>query len=283
MRIAPSLAVLVIAVAGAGTLAACRDEPPAPRARPVVHDAAVTTAPIDAAAAAIDAGDAPLTPAVGERGVQIRDLQYGGFAAPGLPAIREDGSELAAVAQADDGGRGYLALRFVVLDGATGKVKTTIALADASETADAEHKDDEAGNFAAEEALFAQVRERVAKANALVGGAGWRTLVTTAREDSGPPQPIESIAIGDLQVRYDGARRKLDLLRNGQVAAMHDVAKLVGKASPRADTPCPGDVAYLEAVHVDLPTKKALVELGAWPQGHNCGSAGPTYTVVALP
>jgi hypothetical protein len=251
-----------------------------------VHDAAVTaptrpTAPIDAEGA-IDGG-APLTPAVGERGVQLRDLQYGGFAAPGLPAIREDGSELAALALADDGGRGYLELRFLVLDGATGKVKKTIELADAGATAEAEAKDDEAGNFAAEEALYAQVRERVAEANALVAGAGWRTLVTTTREDSGPPQPLESIAVGDLELRYDGARRKLSLLRSGQVVSTHDVSKLVGKASPRADTPCPGDVAYLAAVHVDLPSKKALIELGAWPQGHNCGSAGPTYAVVALP
>ena len=49
------------------------------------------------------------------------------------------------------------------------------------------------------------------------------------------------------------------------------------------DSPCPGDLAYLHALHVDAPSKKVVVELGAYAQGHNCGSNGPIFTIVPLP
>src|SRR5262245_11264380 len=130
-----------IAAALLAGLAGCKDEGKrAPKAVTPAIDAA-PVAPIAIDAAGIDAAPPPMTPPPGARGVQILDLTYGGHSEPGLPAIRDDGSELAATAVADDGGRGYLNLRFLVLDGATGKVKTTIVLADADETSDAEAKD----------------------------------------------------------------------------------------------------------------------------------------------
>lgn len=254
-------------------------------ARATIDAAAVPAAPVDAAVAAlpIDGPPEPLTPAPGERGVQLVDLTYGGFHAPGLPAIREDGSEVAALVAPDDGGRGYLNLRMLVLDGATGAVKRTLPLAGAQETSDAEQKDDAAGNFAEEDALAAKVRQRVADANAMFAGARWRTLESIERPDADPPGPSESLVVGDVTFTYDLGQRRLTVTRGGKQVAAHDLSKLVPRPSTRTDTPCPGDLGYLEALHVDAATRKVLVEIGAYSQGHNCGSDGSVYTVIPLP
>ena len=178
MRTAWSIAALV-ACLGFGSELGCGGKKKPPPAVVAIDAAAVVAVAVDAAVASIDAGPPPLTPPAGARGVQILDLQYAGFEAPGLPAIRADGSQVAAIVRADDGGRGYLDLRFVLLDGATGKVAKTIRLADPDESSEAESKDDAAGNLDAENALFAKVRTRVADANAVVATGTWRSLVTT--------------------------------------------------------------------------------------------------------
>ncbi len=264
----------------------CKDHAkPAAKATPVLHDAAIAPTPTDAApptAPGVDA-TAPLTPAVGALGIQIKDLQYGGFAQPGLPAIKADGSEVVATALADDGGRGYLDLRFLVLDGETGHVKNDVHLADASETSAAETGDDQAGTFDLETALAAKVRDRVAQANAWLGAGTYGALVTVGRADVGPPAPVESLVSGDLTFTYDLGRRRLVINRAGTPVATHDLGRELPKPSPHADEHCPGDLPYLRALHLDAPSKKVVVELGAWAQGHNCGSNGPTYVIVPLP
>lgn len=278
MRTAP----WIVAALLAGLAVACKDKTTTkPKAGPVVADAAPVA--VDAARPAIDAGPGPLTPLAGERGIQIYDLTYGGYTAPGLPAIKDDGSEIVTTAVADDGGRGYLDLVVVVLDGATGRPRERVQLADADETSEAERVDDEAGNLAAEEALAVKVRARVAQVNARLTTGAWRSLVSSEREDLGPPQPVESLTAGDLTFGYDLADRRLTVRRGGAKIASHDLRKLAPGGDPRADQPCPGDLGYLEAVHVDAPSKKVLVELGAVAQGHNCGGAGPTFAVIPLP
>lgn len=284
MRTASSIAALMACLGfGLGCSGKKKAAPPVVAIDAAVDAAAVVVA-VDAAGPSVDAGPPPLTPPAGARGVQIVDLQYAGFEAPGLPAIRDDGSQVAAIVRADDGGRGYLDLRFVLLDGATGKVAKTIRLADPNESSAAESKDDEAGNLDAEEALFAKVRTRVADANAVVATGTWRSLVTTERaDDNAPPGPSEALTVGDLTFTYDLGGRKLSVARAGRQVAAHDLTRLVPKAGPDTDTPCPGDLGYLRALHVDAATKKVLVEIGAWPQGHNCGGNGPIYTVIPLP
>ena len=278
MRTAPWIVVASLA----GLIAGCKDKATTkPKAGPVAHDAAPAAS--DAARPLVDAGSGPLTPPAGARGIQIFDLTYGGYTAPGLPAIKDDGSEIVTTAVADDGGRGYLDLVFLVLDGATGRPRDRVQLADPDETSEAERVDDEAGNLAAEDALAVKVRDRVAQANARVTTGPWRSLVSSEREDVGPPQPSEALTAGDLTFTYDLAGRRLTVTRAGTQVARHDLRKLVAGGGPRADEACPGDLAYLEAVHVDAPSKKVLVELGAFAQGHNCGSAGPSFTVIPLP
>lgn len=265
----------------------CKDQaPPAPKVTPRTLDAAVAVAPRDAAAPTGPTGDAgpgPLTPAVGARGVQIVDLQYGGYAQPGLPAIKDDGSEVLVTALLDDGGRGYLDLYFRVLDGATGHVEHDLHLADASETSAAETADDKAGNFDLETALATKVRERVAQANARIAGGSYRSLVTVMRAELGLPSPTESLVTGDLTFTYDLGHRRLTVTRAGKPVASHDLRAELPTARPPAGSPCPGDLPYLRALHVDPPSKKVVVELGAFAQGHNCGSNGPTYVIVPLP
>lgn len=285
MRIAGSIVVVLFAIAGAAGGSGCKDKAKpkaAPAPAPAVIDAA-PAGPIDAAGPVAAAAPSPLTPPVGARGVQIRDLQYGGFAAPGLPAIKADGSEVVTTAVADDGGRGYLDLHFLVLDGADGHVRNDVRLANPDETSEAETADDQAGNLDVETALFARVRDRVAQANAWLAAGTYRDLATVARADEGPPQPSEAIVVGDLTFTYDLGARRLTVTRGGQAVATHDLSKRVPKPSTRSDSPCPGDLAYLHALHVDAPSKKVVVELGAYAQGHNCGSNGPIFTIVPLP
>jgi hypothetical protein len=262
--------------------AGCKDKAPVAKQAPVVLDAAAR--PVDAAPPVIDAGPPPLTPPPpGGRGVQIVDLEYGGFAQPGLPAIKADGSAIAVTSVADDGGRGYLDLRFVVLDGATGKALTTIQLVEPEETSAAIATDDAAGNLDAEEALYATVRERVAKANAMLAEGTWRPLETVERADSGPPRPMETITAGDVAFTYDLAARRLSVARAGLAAPPHELAKLVPRPKTGTDVTCPGDLYFLGAVHLDPPGSKAVVELTPYAQGHNCGGGGAIFTVVPLP
>ena len=266
-------------------LVGCKDKAaPAKKAVTPPLDAAAVAVVVDAAPEVSDAIPPPLTPPPpGGRGVQIFDLQYGGFAQPGLPAIKEDGSEVLVTAVADDGGRGYLDLRLLVIDGSTGKVKKTFVLADPDLTTDAITKDDAAGNFDAEEAQLATIKAELDKVNALVAAGAWRTLATTERADTGPPQPNETITVGDLAFSYDLGNRRLVLERDHQHLATHELGPLIPRTKRKPDDPCPGDLPYLGAVHVDAATKKVVVELAAWPQGHNCGGDGPIFTVIPLP
>src|SRR5688572_16645152 len=112
----PSVIAALIAISALG----CKDgTAPKKKVAPAIDAAAAVAVAVDAAPEVTDAMPPPLTPPPpGGRGVQVFDLQYGGFDQPGLPAIKDDGSELAATAVADDGGRGYLDLRFLVIDGA---------------------------------------------------------------------------------------------------------------------------------------------------------------------
>ena len=286
----PALPLLVASLA-ACALSACKDGGKSgkdgskvkPSLPPATLDAGLAARPADAAVAPTDAGDGALTPPPpGGRGVQIIDVQYGGFRQPGLPAIKDDGSELVATAVADDGGRGYLHLDVVVLDGATGAVRATIGLADPDESNEAINRDDAAGNFEAEEAQLARVRARLDELHARLATGTWRTLATSERADTGPPQPSESIAVGDLTFTYELGQRRLTVARGGATVATHELGKVLARPRARSEH-CPGDLPYLGALHVDAPTRKVLVELAAWPQGHNCEGDGPTFTVVPLP
>ncbi len=223
--------IAVALVLSLGTSAGCgkkRAAPPPPPPAPI--DAAPR--PIDGALPTVDAPPPPLTPPPGARGIQIIDLQYGGFAQPGLPAIKDDGSEIVATSVADDGGRGYLDLTVILLDGATGRPRTTLSLADANETSATEEASDAAGNFGPEDALAVKVRERVAQANAWVTTGTWRTLTGTLRDpESGPPAPKESLVAGDLTFTYDLTTQTLELTRAGKRVASHRLSKFCPRPS----------------------------------------------------
>ena len=249
-------------VLGCGlTLAACKKKEAAPQPAPavVVADAAAAVAvPV----AVADAGDAPLSPAIpaGKLGVQVIDLQYGGFVQPGLPAIRDDGSAIVVTSAGDDGGRGYLDLELLVLDGATGAVTKTHVLADPDETSAADEQDPAK--------LDAIARTRIAEANATFATGTWRTMV----------------ADPELTFALDQAKGNVTIARGGKTIATASVAKLLPKAKPPAgDEGCGSEDARLAGAYVDAASKRALIEIGYSAGGHNCGAAGSAYAVVAIP
>jgi hypothetical protein len=280
MRQAPWFAVVVVLALGCDKKKEAAPPPPAMK----VIDAAV--APLDAAVPTVDAPPPPLTPPPGARGIQLIDLQYGGFVQPGLPAMKDDGSEIVATSVGDDGGRGYLDLSVVVLDGATGRVRNRVQLADPNETSDTEQAADTAGSLDVENALFAKVRDRVKQANSWVTTGAWRTLAGPARSgDAGPPEAKESLTAGDLTFTYDLARQVLSLTRADKQVASHRLLTLMPELarSGKRGAECPGDLDYLRAVYPDVTSKRVLVEIGMWSQGHNCGARGQRYVVIPLP
>src|SRR5688572_26701567 len=137
-------------------------------------------APLDAAAAVVDAADGPpdtgaLTPPVpaGKVGIQVLGLEYEGHEAKLLPAIRTDGTQIAAVWVGDDGGRGYLDLKLQIVDAKTGKLAVDQLLVDPDETTAAQRED---GTF--DPKVLAAVQKRVADANAVLAASEWRPLAS---------------------------------------------------------------------------------------------------------
>lgn len=247
-------------------------------AKPAPARAIDAAAAIDGAPAA-DAPDEPpdLTPAVpdGRPGVQIKGLEYEGHEARMLPAIREDGARFAALAVGDDGGRGYLDLRLQLVDARTGKLIEDRVLADPEETTRALGE----GDAIAPE-LLATVRTRVAEANALLAGSTWRGLDSVEGDPVDPEASIKAAGL-DWTLTDD---LHLVARRGTKVVLDRTYAQLTGKPRPSAggdDDMCP-EIIALEAIHVDAPTRTALVSLGRVP-GHNCGAPGADLAVVALP
>jgi hypothetical protein len=152
-------------------------------------------------------------------GLQIVDLEYGGYQAHGLPAIRGDGAEVLALSAADDGGRGYLTMSALVLDGKTGKVRERIPLVDANETWDAMRADEDAGGSVKADALARRVRAGVAALGARLATGSWRPLVSypaTSFNPDGEPPPFVTIADATftLELRaYRGGRARVARVR----------------------------------------------------------------------
>lgn len=256
------------------SLAACKkaSKPPAD-ATSVVVDAAVAT--VDAAAAEPEPG--PLTPPVpaGKVGIQVLGLEYEGYEAKLLPAIRGDGSQIAAAWLGDDGGRGYLDLKLQIVDAKTGKVVDDRRLVDPEETTAAQGED---GSF--DSKLNDAVKKRVADANAILGAGEWRALQSHVAEPTDPEAPI--VAAGINWSLESGLH--LVGKRAGKVVFDRTYSQLTNKKAPRDaddDDMCP-DIITLSAIHVDEPSSQALVAFGRMP-GHNCGAPGDDLAVIALP
>ncbi len=268
------VAVASLLVAGA-LVVGCKKTAKAPAdASPPAIDAAALA--VDAASTAgEDAG--PLTPpvAAGKPGVQVLGVEYEGHEARLLPAIKGDGSQLAALSIGDDGGRGYLDLALQLVDGKTGKVVEELTLVEPDETTAAQRED---GSF--EPALLEAVKRRVADANARLATGDWRALTSHAADPADAEAPI--IAAGVTWSLESG----LHLIgrRAGKVVFDRTYTQLTGKKAPRGideDDMCP-DIVVLSALHVDEPTGKALVAFGR-QSGHNCGAPGDDLAVIALP
>ncbi|MEZ4399974.1 MAG: hypothetical protein R3B06_08145 [Kofleriaceae bacterium] len=247
------------------------------------HDAGVGDAGPGATPTVPGAATAPgpITPAVTGRGVQLIDLEYGGFTAIGLPAMRDDGGQLAVVAQADDGGRGYLDLTARILDGATGAVIRELRLADADATSAAITDDDEHPDGTAVAALERRAAATVAELNQLVAGP-WHPLVATRRPPA-DPAPREVIAVDDLTFTFVVADRQLVVERAGNVVAVQATGTPAPAPPAHGDAPCAGDQPTLAAIYRDVATGRALVQFDYQAGGHNCGAGPSTFVVVALP
>lgn len=254
---------------------ACKKAAKSPAdAAPVVVDAAAVVG--DAAAAAPEPG--PLTPPVpaGKVGIQVLGLEYEGHEAKMLPAIRADGSQIAALWVGDDGGRGYLDLKLQIVDTKTSKVIDDRRLVDPEETTAGQNED---GAF--DPALLEKVKTRVADANAILGAGEWRALESHLAEPGDPDAPIVAAGINwTLDTKYH-----LVGTRAGRKVFDRTYTALTKKQPPRDhvvdDEMCPV-IITLAAIHVDAPSGQALVAFGRQP-GHNCGAPGDDLAVIALP
>lgn len=253
---------------------------PTPPAGTVAIDAAAAPPAVDASDE--DAPPPPLTPAIpaGKIGVQVVDLTYGGVETPGLPAIKGDGSVIAAASLADDGGRGYLDLTLRTLDTRTGAVTATMVLADPEKTSDAEQKEPSELPKVEEAAKAA-----VAEANQLFAAGDWRTLTgTVPLQVSDSAEYSDEITFGDLVYKLDVKKQTLTISRAGKSVATHKLGKLFTVPRPAGDEDmCSGDGPFLRAIYTDAAAAKVLVEIGFVAGGHNCGAQGSVYTVVPLP
>ena len=250
-------------------------------------DAAVAAVVVDAAVAAVvvdaadgDAEGPPLTPPVadGKPGIQVKGVEYEGHEVKMLPAIREDGAQIAAVTFGDDGGRGYLDMRLQLLDTKTGKITDDRVLVDADETSKAQGED---GAFAP--AMLDTVKKRIGDANALLAAATWRALEPSTAPEDEPEAPITAAGISwslDEKLKLVGKR-------GDKVVFEKTYTQLTGKKAPKATNPddeegmCP-DIVVLEGIHVDTKSGHALIEFGR-QSGHNCGAPGADLAVIALP
>lgn len=265
---------LRVLVAGLA-LVACKKSEPKPRPEAAPPPVAVDVSLPDAAP--MDAEE-PLTPAVpdGKLGVQVRGLTYEGYEAKGLPAIRADGALIVALAEGDDGGRGYLDLTAHVLDGAGAAVKR-VRLTDPNQVELAD--DPDRTNPAAE----AATRAAVAELNATLSDGTWRTLVGVTAPSSFEDEP-GPLTAGDLAFSLDVRRSVLTIKRGAATVGTHKLTGVYKVPRPaRADDACGDEQPYLHAVYPDAASGKALIAIGFAAGGHNCGAAGPAFAVVPLP
>ncbi len=248
---------------------------------PVAIDAAAAPPAVDAAEE--DAPPPPLTPAIpdGKIGVQILDLTYGGVETPGLPAIKGDGSLIAAASFADDGGRGYLDLVLYTLDTRTGAVTARTVLADPDKTSDSEQK--EPSDLPRVEA---EAKAAVAKANEQFASGDWRKMPgSDPLQVSDSQEYTDEITVGDLLYKLDMKKQTLTISKAGKKLATHKLTRLykVPKADAGDEDMCGDDSPFLRAIYTDAAAAKVLVEIGFVAGGHNCGASGSVYTVVPLP
>lgn len=273
MRV-PSVVWLLVAAAVAG---GCKR-----RAAVAGRDGgAAAAAAGDAASLAptADAAPGPTTPPLGAAtvGVQVLGLEYEGYEARGLPAIRADGAQIAVVSVGDDGGRGFLDLRFQVLDTASGKLVEDRVLVDPDETNQALSA---AGDAIVDEALQDVVRQRVAGANAFLAAASWRPLTASLADPGDHDAPVVA---GGVAWSLDD-RLRLIGRRGGKQVFERGYAQLTGKRAPAPaadDDMCP-ELVVLDGLHLDESTGKLLVSFGR-ESGHNCGAAGADLAVIDLP
>jgi hypothetical protein len=249
-------------------------------AKPPTDAAPIT---VDAAALATDAPAAepepgPLTPPVpaGKVGVQVLGVEYEGYEAKLLPAIRGDGAQFAALWIGDDGGRGYLDLKLQLLDAKTSATVDDRRLVDPDETMAAQGED---GRF--DPKMLEAVVKRVADANALFASGDWRALKSHTADPADPDVPIVAAGITwTLDTKY-----RLVGTRAGKKVFERTYTQLTRKQPPRDhvvdDEMCPV-IITLSAIHVDEASSQALVAFGRQP-GHNCGAPGDDLAVIALP
>lgn len=269
---------LVVVLGGFAVGCKKKEEPRATPPPPPAVDAAPAIDATD-----VDALPPPLTPAIpdGKIGLQIIGLPYDGAEATGLPAIRDDGSQIAVRTIADDGGRGYLDLHLKLLD-RTGKVTKDHVLADADEIT-------RAGEASEQEELPAAfldaTRAKVAEANALFA-TGWHPMKTARRnpDDASAEGPV-TITVEGHAFTYD--QGKLTVKPPAGAPIVKTFAQLTGikslkKGSKAADEYCGADQEFLAGASVDVASKTAVAEFG-FLSGHNCGNDGEAYGVIALP
>lgn len=265
------------------TVTACKR---AEDARPSPGASAPPPTGRDAGPPAVDAAPVPstpppLTPAIapGKVGLQVIDVTYGGFVAQGLPAIKGDGSQVAVVAVADDGGRGFLDLEARLLD-ATGKVVQTVRVAD-PDKADPEEPTPGAPPSPADLATQAAVAE----VNGWFATGAWRAL--PGSEPVPPSDDLDAdaaVTYRDLTYRLEVRKQIVTISRGGAKLASHKLTRVYPvPGKPNADAPCNDEQPYLSAVHVDDATARAVLTIGFVAGGHNCGARGAVHAIVPLP
>jgi len=267
-----TLRTATIGIYALASLAGC-ERKAAPAAQTPNEKAPVAVAPSADAAKAIDAA-APVdqTPALFKaqpaptRGIvecTIYDIKT-----VGLPAISDDGT-IVAIGNGDDGGRGELFAQAVVVS-KNGQPKT-LPLHTPGETQSEQ-----------------QVPVRATAINALFATGTWRTM-QSAKSEWVDFQPTMAVKLGDYEFALTSmSKPTLEARKAGKALGKFALPTIAPDPAPRKRTTdttdfCGPEQGYLHAVHLDDTSKRALIEIGRWSSGHNCGAGMAQFAVITLP
>ncbi len=241
---------------------------------------AAVAPPVDAAKAVDAAAPVDQTPALFKaqsaptRGIvecNIYDIKT-----VGLPAISDDGS-IVAIGSGDDGGRGWLFAQAVII-GKDGKTKTLPIMNPAEIKNPQDDTDTQAKPI---------VTPRATAINALFATGTWRTM-QSAQGHWQDQQPTMKIQLGDYGFALEMNKPAITVDKAGKPLGKFALPTITANAKPSSqpsatEEHCGVEQGYAKAIHFDETTKRALIEVGRWSTGHNCGAGMAEFAVVTLP
>lgn len=259
------IAIVVLVLWSSSGCGSKEKEQPNEEPKPSAADAAVKAAPAPDAAPVAGAKPSVRFTEVESMGTQPETI--------GLPAIREDGKEIALVLvqRSDDAGENGATLAF--LDATTGKIARQLPLI--GDDIQDKWTDDE-GKVTA--AYRAKVDEQTAAANAALAEQTWRPL--TVAEPVGADEGTVA-TIGDLGFAQDDELGAVVVSRAGQQVGRLDPTKVLEFPKQPKDPECAIRGAMMRQVMFDATTSVAAIEF-RFAEGHHCIGYGHQVALLKL-